>query len=103
MASENDQVIQLLGELKGELKGMRDVITANHESAKQRTESNHIAVNQRLTDMQEAMGQRLDAVEKRIEHVEVEQKNIIWKVASWSSLGGAIVAGGIELIKHASK
>lgn len=89
---ENDQVIQLLGEIKGELKGINQVIHANHSS-----------VQQRFDDMQKSIDQRFDSIEKRVEHVESEQKNIIWKVASWSSLGGAVVAGSVELMKVLAK
>lgn len=90
--ADNDQIVQLLGEIRGELKGINAVMERNHQS-----------MNQRLDDIQSSNNQRFDAVERRVDHMESEQKAIIWKVASWSSLGGAIVAGGVELIKHMGK
>ena len=91
-SKESSQILQVLGEIRGELKGINAMIAANHTS-----------VNQRLEDMQKSNDQRLDGIEARVEHVEAEQKAIIWKVAGWSSLGGAIVTAGVELIKHVGK
>ena len=89
MATDNDQIIQLLGEIRGELRGVSEVI-----------KNNHAAVNQRLEDMASSNERRFDAIEKRVEHVETEQKNMIWKISGWSGLGGALVAGVIELLKQ---
>jgi hypothetical protein len=91
-SKESSQILQVLGEIRGELKGINAMIAANNTS-----------VNQRLEDMQKSNDQRLDGIEARVEHVEAEQKAIIWKVAGWSSLGGAIVTAGVELIKHVGK
>ena len=87
--NNSDTISMQLGQILGKLDGIDRVINANHES-----------VSKRLEDMQANNDRRFDSIEKRVEHVETEQKNIIWKVASWSSLGGAIVAGGLEIIKR---
>ena len=90
--NSNDIISQQLGLVLGKLDGIEKMMDANH-----------VSINRRLDDMQDNNDRRFDAVEKRVEHIETEQKNIIWKVASWSSLGGAIVAGSIEAIKHIGK
>lgn len=90
--NNNDIISKQLGLVLGKLEGIEKMMDANH-----------IALHRRLDDMQDNNDRRFDAVEKRVEHIEAEQKNIIWKVASWSSLGGAIVAGSIEAMKHLGK
>lgn len=87
--SDSTQIMHMLGQISGKLDGMEKHIAANHT-----------AVNQRLDEIQNSNNQRFDALEKRVEHVEEEQKSMIWKIASWSSLGGALVAGVVQILQN---
>lgn len=86
---DSTQIMHMLGQISGKLDGMEKHMTANHT-----------AVNQRLDEIQKSNNQRFDALESRVEHVEEEQKSMIWKIASWSSLGGALVAGVVQLLQN---
>ena len=87
----------MLGKIDGQLEGLGRTVDANHK-----------AVNQRLDDLQKSNEHRFDGIERsfdgletRVEHVESEQKTMIWKIAGWSGLSGALVTGVVELLKHA--
>ena len=86
---ETKQILQMLGKIDGKLEGLERTIDLNQQN-----------INQRLDDLQKSNDQRFDSIEKRVEHVEEEQKNMIWKVAGWSGLTGAIVTGAVELMKQ---
>lgn len=86
---QSSQLLGALGEIKGELKGINQAI-----------ERNHIATNQRLNDIQDSNNMRFDAIERRVEHVESEQKAQALKIAGWSSLSGAIISIGVAAIQH---
>lgn len=69
------------------------------------------AINRRIDDvagqvksLEENVGKRIDGLGSRVTSLEAEDKRIIEKVAGMSALGGgvggALVAGAVELLKH---
>ncbi len=109
---DSKQILQMLGKIDGQLEGLGRTVDANHKAVNQRLDdlqkSNEHrfdvmerGFDTRLKSIEDNIGTRLDHLENRVEHVETEQKNMIWKIAGWSGLSGALVTGVVELLKHA--
>ena len=109
---DSKQILQMLGKIDGKLEGLEHTVDSNHaainqrlndiqKSNEQRFDGIERSVDERLKSIENNIGARLDHLENRVEHVESEQKNMIWKIAGWSGLSGALVTGVVELLKHA--
>jgi hypothetical protein len=85
------QVLQTLGLVMGELKGLRGQLA-----------DGTAATNRRIDDLKDSIDKRLDVQETRIETLETGQKLLLTKTASYGGLAGGLVSGIIELIKWKS-
>ena len=109
---DSKQILQMLGKIDGKLEGLEHTVDSNHaainqrlndiqKSNEQRFDGIERSVDERLKSIENNIGARLDTLEERVGEVEDEQKNMIWKIAGWSGLSGALVTGVVELLKNA--
>ena len=109
---ESKQILQMLGKIDGQIEGLERTAEHNHaainqrlddiqKSNEQRFDGIERSVDTRLRSIEDSIGKRLDGLEERVGEIEDEQKNMIWKIAGWSGLSGALVTGVVELLKHA--
>lgn len=82
------QMIVMLGQIQGELRGVREIVQANHSS-----------LHQRIDDMVKSNEARFENVEDRISKVESNHQQLLMKTAAGGGMAGGIVAAGIEIIK----
>ena len=90
MSDDND-LLMVLGEIRGELKGIRELVHASGESTNRRVDDLNKSINSRLEDHQDATDTRFKDIRQ-----EMNKKS--------SLIGGgtsAIVAGIIEMLKRA--
>lgn len=81
-------MISMLGQIQGEVKGLRDLVQANHSS-----------INQRIEDLAQSNHTRFENVEDRIDKLENSHQQLLMKTAAGGGVAGGIVAAGIEIIK----
>ncbi|MDX2350639.1 MAG: hypothetical protein QNK32_09640 [Porticoccus sp.] len=87
--NNNDQVLIMLGEIKGELAGINRLVQATSDSTNKRIDDLATAMNRRIDDHQDDTKARFDAVQK-----EIGKKSVTAGGAS-----GALVAGVVKLIE----
>ncbi|MFI5447744.1 hypothetical protein [Polaromonas sp. UC242_47] len=92
MSDPNQQLLQQMGEVQGQLKLMMQVIQSNHDST-----------HQRINDFRHAIEGRLTGVEARVGVIEKNERGTAMRVASGGALAGAVVAAAIEAIKMANR
>lgn len=93
------QLLLLLGEIKGELGGIRSQVKAANEATNHRIEDLTKAVNQRIDDHQEDVEKRLQVVDSRLLEIEKEQKVSRRNTIITSGGVAAIASGMAEVIK----
>lgn len=93
------QLLMLLGEIKGELGGIRAQIKATNEATNQRIDDLTKAVNQRIDDHQKDVEDRLQVVDSRLLEIEKEQKASKRTTIVTSGTVAAIATGVVEAIK----
>lgn len=118
----NAEIMRSIGELTGTVQALHQGLTARIEDMRDdirrldkasndrmnRIEDNLTdkikdqgdGINKRIDDLELNVGDKIKALGNRVTALENEDKKIIEKVAKISSLGGALAAGMIELIKH---
>lgn len=81
-----------LAEVKGQLTMIFQLIQTNHG-----------ATHQRIDDLRQTVESRFTGVEDRLEVIEKNERETAIRAAGSGAFSGAIVAGGIELLKHFSR
>lgn len=84
------QTARELGELKGQLTQIAQLIQATHESTNQRIDAAHAATNQRIDDYQKSNEARMDSHEKRIGTLEQNERATAIKAAAIGATAGAL-------------
>ena len=79
-----------LGEVKGQLTIMMQLMQQNHDST-----------HQRINDFRHSVEGRLGGVEARIGVIEKNERGTAIKSATSGALAGAVMAGGIAVLKFA--
>ncbi|MDM4768632.1 hypothetical protein [Solimonas sp. SE-A11] len=69
MSTGNEQFAKDVGEIKGTLQGIRELLAAQNESINRRMDDQHAANTRRLDDLNLAVGQRLDEQGNHIKSV----------------------------------
>lgn len=82
-------VLAQLGEVKGQLNVLSQMIA-----------SNHLATHQRIDDLRHAVGQRVDNVEGRVRVLEANERSTAVRVGSIAATSSALVAAGIEIARR---
>ncbi|WP_198086619.1 hypothetical protein [Variovorax sp. E3] len=88
MSDPKDLLLAELGEVKGQLKMMVQLMQSHHEST-----------HQRIEDFRHAVEGRLTGVEARVTTLEGHERSTAMKSAGSGALSGAIMGGAVELIK----
>lgn len=96
MSDPNQQLLQQVGEVQGQLKLITQMIQQNHESTHQRINDFRHAIEGRIDGVEA----RIDSVEDRIDTVVKNERGTALRVAGIGSMSGAIAAAAVELVKH---
>ncbi len=96
MSDNNQQVLQQVGEVQGQLKLITQMIQQNHESTHQRINDFRHAIEGRIDGVEA----RIDGMEGRVDLITANERGTALKVATVGGAAGAIMAGMVELIKH---
>lgn len=95
MSDPNQQLLQQVGEVQGQLKLMTQMIQQNHESTHQRINDFRHAIEGRLDGVEA----RIDGVEARVDTIDRNERGTALRGAGGGAVSAAIVAGAIEAIK----
>ena len=85
------QLFQEIGEIRGALTGIQDLI--QHSQA---------ATNQRIDDLQKHVDKTMEVQNGRLVNLEKKDKQNLVNAIGGGSLSAAIIASGIELVKAIS-
>jgi hypothetical protein len=88
--SEQTEIVKNLGEVKGQLTAMQQLMMANHQST-----------NQRIDDLKESINTRLNGHEGRIGTLEKNERSTAIKAGTAGALAGALAAATIAGVKAA--
>ena len=88
MADNDDKVLTALGQIQGELKGIRELMYAHNK-----------ALQQRINDFATANETRFKNVESRLNTLEEGHKSLLIRTAAGGGISGGIVAVAVQLIK----
>ena len=95
MSGDNQQLLQQVGEVQGQLKLITQMIQQNHESTHQRINDFRHAIEGRI----DGVAARVDGVEKRIDTIDKNERGTALRGAGGGAVSAAIVAGAIEALK----
>ncbi|QDL53113.1 hypothetical protein [Rhodoferax aquaticus] len=87
--NNNTTVLVELGQVKGQLSALTDLIRQNHT-----------ATQTRIEDLSKSVGVRFDGIEKRLATLEQNERGTAMRAAGTGALSGAIVAAGIAAMKY---
>lgn len=88
MSDATDKALVELGEIKGQLKLMTQMLQQNHDST-----------NQRIDDVRHSMETRFKGVEERVGTLEKNERGTAIKAGIAATVGGMIVAAGTAFLK----
>lgn len=88
MSDPNQQLLQQVGEVQGQLKLMTQMIQQNHEST-----------HQRINDFRHAIEGRLTGLEARVGVIEGNERGTALRGAGSGALAGAFFTAAIEGLK----
>jgi hypothetical protein len=77
-----------MGQVKGQLNAMTEML-----------KQNHAATQTRIEDLSESVNTRFDGLEKRLSILETNERGTAIRAAGTGALAGAIVAAGLAAIK----
>lgn len=119
---DNSQIMHSLGQLTGAVQALNEGLTRRIDDIRQdiarldkasneRMDRLESGLNRRIDDvagglkaMDESVGKRIDSLGSRVTNLEAEDKRIIKDVARMSAMGGgiggALVAGIVEVLKR---
>lgn len=95
MSDPNQQLLQQVGEVQGQLKLMTQMIQQNHESTHQRINDFRQSIEGRIDGVEVRIG----AVEKRVETIDQHERSKSLRGAGGGAVAAAIVTGAIEAIR----
>lgn len=84
----NDKVLLALGQIQGELSGIRSMVQSGQQ-----------ATNQRIDDLKQAVTQRIDGIEGRVATLESGQGRLMMKTAGYGGVAGAGIAAMVEIAR----
>ncbi|WP_346281896.1 hypothetical protein [Burkholderia cenocepacia] len=84
----NDKVLLALGNIQGELRGIREMVQHGQQ-----------ATNQRIDDLKQAISDRMDTLEGRVSTLENGQGKLMMKTASYGGVAGAAITAMVELAR----
>jgi cystathionine beta-lyase/cystathionine gamma-synthase len=87
MSGENSTLVEL-GEIKGQLKLMTQMLQQNHDST-----------NQRIDDLRHSTEARTKGLEDRVGTLEKNERGTAVKAGVAAAIGGVIVAAGTAAIR----
>ncbi len=90
MSENEDKLLLVLGEIKGELKGIRELVHSSGQSTNQRIDDLSRAINSRIEDHQNSTDTRFSEMNDKINR----------KSTMLGGGSGALAAGVIEVIKR---
>lgn len=85
---EDNKVLFMLGEIKGELRGLRETVERDAQST-----------NRRIDDLVSAHQRRSDMIEQRLARLEANDRSMLMRTTGLGGLSGAVVAATIEFIR----
>jgi len=85
----NRQVLLALGNIQGELRGIRDMVHKGQETT-----------NQRIDDLKEAVTERIDGLEGRVTRLEGDHGKLMVKTASLGGIAGGAMTALVEVIRY---
>lgn len=88
MPEESSAIVAQLGEVKGQLTAMTQLMLANHQST-----------NQRIDDLKDSINTRLNGHEGRIGTLEKNERNTAIKAGTAGALAGSLAAALIAGVK----
>ena len=88
MSAERDELILLLGEIKGEISGIKVLV-----------ETSTAATNKRIDDLKDHLDNSLESTERRVTVLEAGQSRLYSKSAVSGGLSGALIVAGVEIVK----
>jgi len=88
MSTSEENTQRTLGEILGELRGMRSEMRSNHE-----------ATNRRIDDLKASVDTQISGLTDRVEVLEAGHTKLLSKTAGLGGVAGGLVSGVIELIK----
>lgn len=86
--TDNKALLVELGQVKGQLTAMTNMIQQNHQMTQTRIE-----------DLSKSVGARFDGIEKRLGTLEQNERKTAINAAVSGATSGAIVAGAIALLR----
>ena len=89
MTDVESALLSQLGEVKGQLTQITQMIQLNHEST-----------HKRIDDLRHSNDGRFEGVEGRVGVLEVNERSTAIRAGGSGGIAGGIVAAGIELIKY---
>ena len=84
----NDKVLLALGQIKGELSGIRSMVQSGQQ-----------ATNQRIDDLKQAVTQRIDGIEGRVATLESGKGRLMMKTTGYGGVAGAGIAAIVEIAR----
>lgn len=105
--NSNDQILLAIGELKGSINGLAEVISNNNAAMNRRiddltrtvTDSN-AAINKRIDDMNSQLSQRLAAQDRDISALRDTQNTLMMRASASGGFSGALTVALVEVVKH---
>lgn len=91
MSNDNNVSVRTLaelGEVKGQLMAITQLLTINHQST-----------NQRIDDLRHAMSGRMDGHDERLSRLETNERGTAIRTAGVAAVTSAIITAGIAAIK----
>lgn len=87
-AKAEGQILAALGQIQGELKGLRDLMSSSNSS-----------LHQRINDIHTSNEARFQNVEKRVEKLETDHKTLLIRTAAGGGIAGTVAAVLMEIIR----
>ncbi|ARL36022.1 hypothetical protein BOC49_06920 [Burkholderia pseudomallei] len=85
----NDKLLLALGNIQGELRGIREMVQNGHQ-----------ATNQRIDDLKQTVSDRIDAVEDRVKTLEGDHGKLMAKTAGLGGVAGGAMTALVEVVRY---
>lgn len=85
----SEQVLLVLGNIQGELRGIRETV-----------QQGQAATNQRIDDLKTAVTDRIDGLEDRVTRLEGDHGKLMVKTASLGGIAGGAMTALVEVIRY---
>ncbi|VVE55747.1 hypothetical protein PIN31009_04995 [Pandoraea iniqua] len=89
LSDTNDKVLLALGQIQGELSGIRAMV-----------QNGQAATNQRIDDLKGAVTDRMDGLENRVSKLEGDHGKLVVKTAGMGSIAGVAMVALGEIVRQ---